>query len=164
MSGRIIVGVDGSDGGRRALAWAVRHAALAGSRLLVVSVYFDQAHRHEHIPTARVRWARQDAERQLQEDLDAVLESVPVRPEIETRTVPGDGTAAALAELTSEGDVLVVGSHGHSLAAQRLLGTVSMGCVARARCPVLIVPASDRVKHHAQSAAPFVEIHPIPYY
>src|SRR5688572_2260466 len=35
----IVVGVDGSDGGRRALVWAVRRAAASGAKVQVVTVY-----------------------------------------------------------------------------------------------------------------------------
>ena len=164
MNGQIVVGVDGSEGGRHALEWAVRQAAASGARLLVASVYFDPAHRRDHTPPARAHWARQDAERQIKEDLEAVLAKVPVRPEIETRAVPGDLAAQALADLAEDADLLVVGSHGHPAVTRLLLGTVSMGCAARAVCPVVVIPAAGPAKHHARAHGPFASINPIPYY
>lgn len=164
MTGQIVVGVDGTEGGRRALAWAVAHALATGAHLLVASVYYDPAHRPDRAPSTRATWARQDAERVLAEDIDRVLATFPERPQIETRAVPGDVTAHVLADLAEHADLLVVGSHGHSLPASRLLGTVSTGCVNSAVCPVVVIPAEHRVKHHARAHAPAVSLNPIPFY
>ena len=164
MTGQIVVGVDGTKGSRRALAWAVRHALATQARLLVAAVYYDPGHRRDRVPSARVRWARQDAECALQEDLDAVLATFSERPQIDTTVVPGEVTAHVLAELAENADLLVVGSHGHSLPASRLLGTVSTGCVNSAVCPVVVIPAEHPARHHARAHTPIVSINPIPFY
>lgn len=144
MSGQIVVGVDGTDGGRRALDWALRNAAATGARVLVAAVYYDPAARPDREPSARALWARQDAERHLATDLETVLAGISQPPPIDTIVVPGDVIAHALADLAEHADLLVVGSHGHGAVTSRILGTVSMGCVASAVCPVLVVPAQDR--------------------
>ena len=166
MSASIVVGVDGTDGGRRALEWAVRHAAAQGARLLVASVYFDPADRPGRTPPPRVQAARKDAERHLRSDLDAVLAKAADRPQIDTIVIAGDVTAHTLAQLAADADLLVVGSHGHGALTSRLLGTVSMGCVESATCPVVVVPARDRATERAtaRAAAPALAIDPAPFY
>ena len=144
MSGQVVVGVDGTDGGRRALAWALRYAADTGARLLVASVYYDPAARPDRTPSPRAAWARREAERDLATDLEETLATAERAPEVDTIVIPGDVIAHALADLAENADLLVVGSHGHGALAGRLLGTVSMGCVTSAVCPVLVVPARDR--------------------
>jgi nucleotide-binding universal stress UspA family protein len=140
----IVVGVDGTEGGRRALTWAIRHAAASGACVLVASVYYDPAAGPGRAPSARAQEARRDAERHLNSDLASVLAGIGHRPPIDTAVVPGDVTAHTLADLAENADLLVVGSHGHGVINSRLLGTVSMGCVASAVCPVVVVPARDR--------------------
>lgn len=144
MSGQIVVGVDGTEGGRRALAWALRHAVATGSRLLVASVYYDPGARAGSAPAPRAAWAREEARRHLSADLHEALAAADRVPQIETIVVPGDVIAHALADLAEGADLLVVGSHGHSVLSSRVLGTVSMGCVSSSVCPVLVVPARDR--------------------
>lgn len=144
MSEQIVVGVDGTEGGRRALAWALHHAAATGARVLVASVYYDPAARPGHPPSVRAQGARRDAERHLAADVETVLADVPHPPQIDTLVVPGDVIAHTLADLAEHAALLVVGSHGHGVVSSRVIGTVSMGCVTSAVCPVLVVPAKDR--------------------
>ena len=135
MSGQVVVGVDGTDGGRRALAWALRYAAETGAPLLVASVYYDPAAGPDRTPTPRAVWARQEAERHLSADLVGALATAEGVPQIDTAVIPGGVIAHALADLAENADLLVVGSHGHSTLVGRLLGTVSMGCVTSAVRP-----------------------------
>lgn len=86
---------------------------------------------------------RREAEHRLGADLEKVLAAFDRVPHIDTAVIPGDVVAHALADLAEDADLLVVGSHGHSALTSRVLGTVSMGCVTSAVCPVLVVPARD---------------------
>ncbi|WP_019875246.1 universal stress protein [Sporichthya polymorpha] len=149
MTGQIVVGVDGTDGGRRALTWALRHAGTNGARVLAAAVYYDPAALNPaadpgRAPSPRAQAARRDAERHLANDVAAVRAWVPEAPPVDTIVVPGDVIAHALTALAEGADLLVVGSHGHGVVTSRVLGTVSMGCVTSAPCPVLVVPARDR--------------------
>lgn len=144
MSGQIVVGVDGTEGGRRALSWALHHAAATGARVLAAAVYHDPTARPDRTPSARAQRERRDAERRLRNALDTALAALPHPPPVDTIVVPGDVTAHALADLAENADLLVVGSHGHGLVGSRLL-SVSQGCVASAVCPVVVVPAKDRI-------------------
>lgn len=150
---RIVVGVDGSDGGRRALRWALREAKAAGARLLVVSVYFRSQSDPAFPPSAATVDLQRRAERLLREDLSAALAELDSPPEVETAIVPAAVTAHALAEAAADAELLVVGSHGHGAIESRLLGTVSQGCVSGAICPVVVIPVFDRSPSDATTTA-----------
>lgn len=47
--------------------------------------------------------------------------------------------APTLIDLSSDADLLVVGSRGHGGFASMALGSVSLQCVLHARCPVTVV-------------------------
>ncbi|GAA0630609.1 hypothetical protein GCM10009547_37990 [Sporichthya brevicatena] len=125
MERLVVVGVDGSAGGRRALDWAVRHAAGTGARLEVVCADPSE----------------EAATEQLHRDLQDVLAHHPgAAPGITTRVVAGK-PADVLLDAARDADLLVVGSHGKGGLATTLLGSVSEACVRRGTTPVLIVPA-----------------------
>ena len=49
-----------------------------------------------------------------------------------------------LLDSVSGGDILVVGSHGHSGFVGAVLGSVSQHVVSHSRCPVVVIPAPQR--------------------
>ena len=52
--------------------------------------------------------------------------------------------ATALLAVVKDSDILVVGSRGHGGFVSALLGSVSQHVVAHARCPVIVIPGSER--------------------
>jgi len=65
--------------------------------------------------------------------------------EVERKVRSGDPTEEILAEVTAGGyDLLVLGSHGHSGFAERLLGSVSSNVTERSPVSVLIVKHPGR--------------------
>jgi nucleotide-binding universal stress UspA family protein len=142
--GRIVVGVDGSDGARRALEWAVAEARLRGRRLLAIHTWhipplvtgagpFDPPSTLDADTLERVEsGARELLEREL-----AAIDSsgVDVDKLVEPRN-PAD----ALLDAAREADLLVVGTRGHGGFAGLLLGSVSQQVSHHAPCPVVIVP------------------------
>lgn len=144
----ITVGVDGSDGGRRALAWALHYAAETGAELDVVTVfYYQQSADPHHVPSQRAVRRRRDAERLQQREVEAALIGQAGAPPINRLVLPGASTAAVLQRAARDSDLLVLGSHGHNPIESRLLGTVSADCIRGAECPVVVIPA-----HWAESA------------
>jgi nucleotide-binding universal stress UspA family protein len=143
----MVVGVDGSDGSRAALAWAVTEARLRNDELAVVTVVdpptmlfggigFDAEFQDE---------AERSARRRAQGLLDEMLArhrdaGVRVTPEM----VGHSATAPALVERAAGSDGLVVGTRGHGGFAGMLLGSVSQQCAVHARSPVVVVPPPDR--------------------
>jgi nucleotide-binding universal stress UspA family protein len=131
VGARIVVGVDGSQDGQRALAWAVDETANRAAELVVVHAW--------EYPT--VTYASPHAsEKRAQEVLTDALAGVDTRGvAIRTRLVEGRPVTALIRE-SLDADMLVVGSRGRSGVAAVILGSVSTACVHHASCPVVVVP------------------------
>lgn len=138
---RITVGVDGSDGGRRALGWALRYAAEIGAEVDAVTVFY-YAHSVDphHVPSHRAAQRRRDAERISEREVAAVLAAHPGTGPVNRIVIPAAATAPGLRRAAAGSDLLVVGSHGHGVVGSRLLGSVSADCVRQAPCPVVVIP------------------------
>jgi len=163
--GGIVVGVDDSPGARKALAWAVTEAKLRGAALRVVHVhkpeewtaplYFPSQHAVPGVPTgpagepsaaelARVLQAqevlREAARGRAEELVDELLGEVGVAGvEVQPIVVQERHPADALVELSSDADLLVVGSRGRGGFHELLLGSVTHALVLHATCPVVVV-------------------------
>lgn len=140
-SGRVLVGVDGSDGSRGALDWAARYASLISAELRVVGVWHWPA-LYGPIPTLPL-----DAlEAHVREEVEMLADSVRQRYRdlvVVPETLPGS-PARVLVELSHMAGLLVVGSRGHGYVGGALAGSVSLHCVHHAHCPVLVVPSPCR--------------------
>jgi nucleotide-binding universal stress UspA family protein len=145
QDGTIVVGVDGSEHGERALDWAIDEAKFRGASLLLLSAW--------HVPA--VVYGGPGFAPQLEEPLDKTFEEVAeesvtaaaerVRAAgLEAETSVRQGQAAeVLTEASRSADLLVVGSRGHGGFAGLLLGSVSAQCAHYAMCPVVIVRRGD---------------------
>lgn len=153
MSDRIIVGVDGSDGARVALEWAVGEARLRGARLVAVHTWqipplgagvhpfgtgagaFDPT-----LDADLLERVEAGAKQLLERELAAVdLSGIEVEKLVEARN-PAD----ALLDAARDADLLVVGTRGHGGFKGLLLGSVSQQASHHAPCPVVIVPPPDK--------------------
>jgi nucleotide-binding universal stress UspA family protein len=133
---RIVVGVDGSDCGTRALRWAVDYAQQTGGRLTAVTAW-------HHSPVAvgpgLMPPATYDAEAVARAVLKETLDSLDTR-DVPVEQVVAEGNAAAvLLERSRDADLLVVGNRGHGGFTGMLLGSVSTHCAHHAHCPVVVV-------------------------
>lgn len=136
--GRIVVGVDGSEESKDALAWAARQAELTGATLQAVMTW--------NIPTAAYTafgpvltdydFGAQ-ADRTLHDTLREVLGEHPGL-QVSTEVVESH-PAPKLLEAAEGADLLVVGSRGHGKFSGMLLGSVSEHCVSHSPCPVVVV-------------------------
>jgi nucleotide-binding universal stress UspA family protein len=167
--GRIVVGVDASPGAKKALAWAAAEARLRQALLQVVHayhakelgapVYFSSQHA---LPASTVGAAAQPSQQEMaaslhgradfeeavhgraEQLLEALLgelgetvSGVDVQPTVVEDRHP----AKALVELSTDADLLVVGSRGRGGFTEMLLGSVSHAAVLHAACPVVVVPS-----------------------
>lgn len=129
----IVVGVDGSDGGRRALQWATREAVDRGGTVQAVAAWrWDE-------PDGGLADGGEGDPRQLAADIlereIATIGKVPVACEVR------EGRAAdVLVAAARDADLLVLGSHGHSRVWHTVLGSVTEECARRATCPVVVIP------------------------
>lgn len=149
--GRIVVGVDGSEGSRRALEWAVEEATLRGASLEVI-------HTYEHKPDwmdyaygdfSGVVWqrARDDIESTAEQAANgarALVNSMLTdvnRASAMITVVETDRPAQVLVERSRDAEMLVVGSRGRGGFQSLVLGSVSQQCAQHARCPLVIIRA-----------------------
>lgn len=144
----IIVGVDGSDSSKLALAWAARQAELTAASLEVIWVW--EAPASYGWPVA---WPEADFERDISHALDELVEEVlgsdpPVKV---TKTVAEGHPGFVLSERSRAAGLLVVGRRGLGALKELLLGSVSSHLASHSHCSLVIVrpPAgSDRPSSH----------------
>lgn len=127
---RIVVGFDGSPGSARALAWASDEARLHSAELRPWTIL------PERLPAKARDEKTADALRRAVDDLTG--------GRAELRIGQG-GPAAELTAACTPGDLLVVGTRGHTRLAALLLGSVSRACLYQAPCPVTVVPDVPRL-------------------
>jgi nucleotide-binding universal stress UspA family protein len=154
---RIVVGVDGSDGGRRALRWALRQAAVRSGTVQAVLAWRleeagdaaprpnDRPDTHD-LPELRDRAearhraeARDRAAHVLAEEVNAAVGTVDPPPPVAWEAVEGRAPRA-LTQAARDADLLVLGSHGNGRMHHAALGSVSEECIRYAACPVVVVP------------------------
>jgi nucleotide-binding universal stress UspA family protein len=135
-SGRIVVGIDGSQASLDALMWAARQASLTDAVLEIVMTW--------EWPTS-LGWAVPipddfDPEADVRQTLDAAVSSVASAypgVSVDARVVNGH-PAPTLVAASAHAELLVVGSRGHGQFVGMVLGSVSEHCVNNAACPVLV--------------------------
>lgn len=138
--GRIVVGIDGSDGGRRALAWAVDEAARSGAVVTaVVAWQWDGVEVLAPAPLSPAE-ARAAAARLGAEEVAAAITSRGTVPPVTLEIAEGR-PGRVLATIATGARLLVLGSHGHSRLYHAVLGSVTEEAVRAATCPVVVVPA-----------------------
>jgi nucleotide-binding universal stress UspA family protein len=134
---RIVVGVDGSDGGREALEWAVGEARRRNATLEVVHAWHQPGVlSYGYLEQVELAPFEEDTRRVL----DAAVNDVDVSGvTVERRLIPG-GAASVLVAEAKGADLLVVGSRGRGGFTGLLLGSVSQQAAHHAPCPVVIIP------------------------
>jgi nucleotide-binding universal stress UspA family protein len=146
----IVVGVDGSEGGRRALRWAAREAADRGGTVQAVTAWrWDLPEGGLAVTDGPEEEPAQRAARMLEREIEMLPTGLPIASEVvEGRAADVLGTA------TQDADMLVLGSHGHSRVWHTVLGSVAEECVRKASCPVVVIPMPQGAAR--RSAAPAV--------
>lgn len=139
--GRIVVGVDGSDGSKAALRWAVGQAELTGAKVEAVAAW--------EYP-ATYGWAPMYSDDETLPELTKKQVSETVRDTLGAEaadligvTVTEGQSAHVLLTSSAGADLLVVGRRGRGGFAGLLLGSVSQHCVHHASCPVVVVPRAE---------------------
>jgi nucleotide-binding universal stress UspA family protein len=143
MSGRLVVGVDGSPTATLAVRWAAREATLRDASLELVSAWevpvtgVGFGYGFAPVPDEMLKGLAQGAEELLAQAAEVAREAA---PGLDLTTHVADGPAApALIEASREADMLVVGSRGIGGFRELMLGSVSAQCAHHAACPVVIV-------------------------
>jgi nucleotide-binding universal stress UspA family protein len=139
--GPVVVGIDGSDSSREALAWAAFIAQSLGVDLEAVIAWEPLG----HYSWGTAGWAAFPDDWNPAADAATVLEDAVVaafgehRPAGLTSSVREGTAARVLIHASAEASMLVVGSRGHGGFAGLLLGSVSAACSEHATAPVLVV-------------------------
>ncbi|MFD4636128.1 universal stress protein [Lentzea sp. NPDC058436] len=137
----VVVGVDGSAAAQAALRWAVDDARRRGCPVDVISAWhLDYGAMIGPVPAeVLLAMSPQAVEETARRGLDAAVaefEGVEIRRVL----VEGD-PREVLAKASADAELLVVGSRGHSVLVEAILGSVSSYCVHHASCPVVVVRA-----------------------
>jgi nucleotide-binding universal stress UspA family protein len=147
---RIVVGVDQSQAGRRAVEWALREASLTGAGVTAVRAF--QASSAAFGPTvgALAVEMERDAEVHAQSVADEVVKqaraTTPGTDAVVADVLVVHGTAAAAVLDAGEGaDLVVVGTRGAGVLSRAVLGSVSMSVLHHARSAVVVVPETADV-------------------
>ena len=139
---RIVVGVDGSEGGERALRWAAGEAERRGGTVeAVIGWTWDGIDTGLGTPT-NPSGAKELAEKTLTRTVTAVTTVYP-NVAIAAEAVQA-GPATALIRAARDADLLVLGSHGHGRLYHAVVGSVTEECIRAATCPVVVVPVPHR--------------------
>lgn len=162
--GYVVVGVDGSEESRRALAWAAADARRRGAPLRVVHAYEGPrqaspfAVSYAFATSGTVGQIAADDRRWHEEQLDRAREKAEtivgrmVRDlgeqardvTIDTVVVQSHRPAKELLDQARGADLLVVGSRGHGGFAGLLLGSVSQQLAHHSPCTLVIVRDGER--------------------
>jgi nucleotide-binding universal stress UspA family protein len=132
---RLLVGYDGSDGGRDALELARVVCAHAGASVVVATVLFGDT---VPIKEAELGYGRAEESESLFAEAREALSGL----DIETRAFRGGSPAAVLTELAEKEDfdAIVVGSPHRGPIGRVLIGSVARNLLNGAPCEVFVAP------------------------
>lgn len=138
---RIVVGVDGSVESLAALRWAIAQAELTGSTVDAVIAW------ELPVPATGYGWApltKAECDKCVEIATKAVQEAIsqvtgPSGNPLVRPVVRAGRPAQVLLDASAHADLLVVGSRGHGVFADILLGSVSQHCFHHAKCPVVVM-------------------------
>lgn len=133
-SKRVVVGIDGSSGSRKALEFAFAHASRSGSTVTAVHAWRNTVSGYTGEGLVEEIEA---AERVLSEALAGFADSYP-DVEVTTEAIPV-APQRVLADASQAAELVVVGSRGLGAFAGLLLGSVSQSVLHHAQCPVAVV-------------------------
>ena len=144
MSKVLLVGIDGSECGRRALDYASEWAAAAGHQLIVAHVIEWSPYSFNTPQENAERHKRREAEldRAHKEIIDPVVDGLRKRG-IEARGIIRHGHAAETLGLIAEElgvDNIIIGKVGTSRIRAQLFGSVAISMVQVSPKPVTVVP------------------------
>lgn len=150
-SPRVVVGVDGSESGMEALAWAAREAVLRQAKLDVVHAW--QLPAIAIYPYPGSGFDPTLMEQAARATLDAAIAGLSadgMPPELNGMLVHGDA-ASAIVEAARDADLVVVGSRGLGQFSGLLLGAVGDRVTRHAPCPVVVVRSTGDAEDHGPS-------------
>jgi len=140
-----VVGVDGSPGAKRALAWAIARADRLGPVEPVSAWHYPW---WAFVPTATGTMLPLNEEEFADVTTRLVelsLEGMDRRNVLDAVVVHGSA-GEALLTVGGQASLIVVGTRGHGALASGLLGSVSANCASNATVPVAIIPGETSIE------------------
>ena len=145
---KILVAYDGSAQSKEALDWAIDLSLMTKAQVMVVKVIEMMSLRemtdlyeggaHADLLVAKIEEIQKADQKLLEEAINAVGDRKGVA--ITTALLHGN-VAAAIIEFSKENnvDLIVVGTKGHGVLEELLMGSVTRNLVSLSRIPVLVV-------------------------
>jgi nucleotide-binding universal stress UspA family protein len=156
---KIVVGVDGSDGSRAAVRYAIAEAARRGAEVVAVHAFempdTTWVEGFEVVMAPSPSEVTINIESRTRGMLHAMAEEIGGA----ARSVPVDAVAIlgspwrALLHQAREADLLVVGHRGRGAVASKMLGSVGLHVVLHAPCSVTVVPLAPAAEPVAETVA-----------
>lgn len=137
----IVVGTDGSAASKVAVQWAARDAAMRNVSLTVVHVAGGMvaAWTQTPVPVGFGAWQQRQGQQFLDDAVRIVEEAAPGSGPAQVKAeMYYSASVPTLVDMSRDAEMVVVGSHGQG-AFGTLLGSVSMGLVHHAHCPVAVI-------------------------
>jgi nucleotide-binding universal stress UspA family protein len=135
----IVVGVDGSEGGRRALDWAAQEAAARDGTVQAIVAWSWDGMEYGPIAVTLPENEKHRAAQALRQEIADLADRRGSHLPVAAEVVQGR-PAEVLVHAAESADLLVLGSHGHSRVRHTVLGSVSEECIRKASCPVVVIP------------------------
>ena len=157
----IVVGIDGSPVSKVAVDWAARTAALREVPLKLVHALNPpvvMAFPEVPIPAGYLEWQSEEGRTLLAAAVTTAEESallIGKGPIAVTTEMVAGPSVPTLVDESTRAQMVVVGCRGRNALARGLLGSVSIGLVHHAKCPVAIIHDEDPLMPHP-SMAPVV--------
>jgi nucleotide-binding universal stress UspA family protein len=137
-TGRIVVGVDGSEPSKDALRWAKAQADATGAELVVVSAWSYPTTAYPTLAGYVPLGDLTDLEGETRSATEAVIKETLGDASVQLHVVEGH-PANAIIDAAKGATMVVVGCRGHGGFVGALVGSVSQHVVAHATCPVVVI-------------------------
>ena len=139
----IVVGVDTSPSGRRALTWAAQYARATGQRLRALHVFSYRAPGGVMFTSGGLPGMPTGGSDELRDEVEGEIRSAfnSLAPDPNWRLeFWGGSIGPTLVDQAKQADLLIIGTREHTGFDRVLSGSVSHYCLSRARCPIVAVP------------------------
>jgi nucleotide-binding universal stress UspA family protein len=158
---RVVVGLDGSDAARAAVAAAVDEAARLGAELHVVTTFSvtDYWTDLASVVIPSLDEIRAESQRVAEAQIGAILQARPtgfVAPVVRVEVVEG-AASDVLVERARGAALLVVGSRGRGVLRALLMGSVALHCAMHAPGPVMVVHPRPRRPARTEEGAGYAQ-------
>lgn len=137
---KIVVGVDGSEASLEALRTAQYLGAPLNAQIEAMGCW-EHPRMYDGYVMMGIEGFRESAEKVVTHAVTSVFGS-DLPSNVRISLVEGD-PKNVLVKASKDADFLILGRRGHGKLGKLLIGSVSSSCIARAKCPVLVVHAPE---------------------